>query len=400
MAAKVVLDEAFWSCWEQKRPIRLPGSATTLPELFGLDTVLRAFHRSCLPGCESLSAFKRGEPCVRENFVLAYLDDATLSLSDAERYFPPLLGLCQDLAADLGHVKARLVLEPGTLAPTGPPLLAEGDLLAVQLFGEQRFAVSKPLMQIPISAPRPVPFEAVIGPGDAVFIPQGLEFRASKSPGGPAPFALYLLLTIGGAEQSLESSLSDFLTDVLREKCFSDEADLFFRSAVTKQTPKGAELDPKLSRCAAELVAQLTAERLQQHFAERMAKLREEQTEEAAKVSSMGPLPPGLVFSQSLVRLTPGIRCRCTPGSSVAQFQRGPETLNLPISPSASELIAALSSGEPQPVSSLPCQNPLERIGVCQVLVFKCCLEVLEPRVPSGEQGLPSFTPPSRSRER
>merc|ERR1712139_399329 len=84
-------------------------------------------------------------------------------------------------------------------------------------------------------------------------------------------------------------------------------------------------------------------------------------------------------FSTSYVRITKGVRCECQPGSTRALFTRGSETLPLPIGESASYMISELCDGKPHLVSSLTCVDPLERLCVCQVLIFKKCLEVCSP---------------------
>merc|ERR1711972_150003 len=137
-------------------------------------------------------------------------------------------------------------------------------------------------------------------------------------------------------------------------------------------------LAQRLSRSAAELASHVSAAGLREHYARRMDKLREEQMEGAAKMaaaaSSSGPL--GLT-SQSRVRVAVGVTCRCRAGDSTAYFKRGvSETLNLPIAETASYLIADLSDGAPHAVGSLRCVDPFERLCVCQILVFKGCLEV------------------------
>merc|ERR1712083_697603 len=106
-------------------------------------------------------------------------------------------------------------------------------------------------------------------PGDALYIPSGVECWAVGN--APEEPVLYVLLTLQSNSHSFEMSMGKYLTDILREGDFSKDADLFFRSAVTKQSippratagakdhPAHAELEARSRRCAAELASLLSA---------------------------------------------------------------------------------------------------------------------------------------------
>mmetsp|Transcript_50557 Transcript_50557/g.156455 ORF Transcript_50557/g.156455 Transcript_50557/m.156455 type:complete len:144 (+) Transcript_50557:781-1212(+) len=137
-------------------------------------------------------------------------------------------------------------------------------------------------------------------------------------------------------------------------------------------------------RSAGELASNINVADFRKHFDARMLQLRTDQSKGAegllAGSTTAGPRPPpGIVQMTSLIAVCKGIVCRCQPGTEVAHFKRGSETLNLPIGRSASEMIHRLSDGEPHVVGSLPCDDPIERLCVCQVLLLKGCLEALEP---------------------
>jgi len=404
-----VLTSEFWACLEERRPVHIQQAAARLPGLLGPDDVIAALTRGGDSG--ATASFKRGEPYLRENLFLAYLDQATLRLSDAERHLRPLLELCRALVPAFEYVTARLVLEPPECR--GPNLHTESDLLLLQLWGEQRMTVRRPLGSVPMTAPRPGPLLAPeLQPGDALLLPQGVECQVSsgksEAAGGGGTLGasarssepvLYAVLTLRTGEQSFEASLGRYLTELLREGNFSPEADGFFRSAVTKQGVSGrypppansqpqpaaatGELQQKLARSASELASRITAADFRRHFNSKMQQLREAQGKGAEELLAgsvaAGPLPPpGIIQAHSLVAVCSGIVCRCQPGSDMAYFKRGAETLNLPIAASASELIHRLCDGEPHAVGSLPCEDPVERLCVCQILVFKGCLEVTE----------------------
>jgi len=407
---RAVLTEELWACLEAHRPRRLPNAAPQLLASFSIDDIISAFVRGSDAG--SVAAYKRGEQYMRENIFLSYLDQASLSLTGAECFLQPLLAVCQTLAPALGgHTVARLVLEPPE--GRGPPLVADGDLLLLQLWGEQLLTLRRPTPRLGVAAPRPKPLLAAeLRPGDALVVPGGVEChvtggklsmavaRASPSPDAPWPQegpVLYALLPLGMPEQSLDVALAKYLNDVLLEGSLSQEADSFFRTAVTKHSMperyfssglggsadsatavNQKELAANLSRSATELAGKVSAAGLRKHMADRAKQLRDEQEKSSRKF-----LTETVVGAQHVVRTTSfvclpsAIACHCEKGAAVAHFKRGSETLNLPISPSASALIVRLSDAKPHVVASLPCDDPVERICVCQILIFKGCLELI-----------------------
>lgn len=388
----------FWDGLENRRPVYLPGAAAGLPEIISVDEVVEAFTLGSSSG--NASAHKQGEPYMRDNYFLAYLDNAMLSLKDAEHFFPQFLALCRALAPTFDFVRARLVLEPPDCE--GSHVVADNDLIAVQLWGERRLSLHVQPSGLAVTAPRPEALlKPTLRPGDALFVPKGVECRAaSKPPGAPSISeeptvvgpVLYAILTIGTSEQSFDVSVGQYLTDVLVAGPFSKEADAFFRSAVIKHTvperyckdgavlpdreAARAELEAQLLRCAGELAAQLTATGLRGHYRKRMQQLRSEQLGAAGKVRATGRLPPDGITTRRVVRISRGVKLQCSIGAKVAHFKRGSDTLSLPIAETASALFNALSDGQSHEVGSLPCEDPFEKICVCQVLLFKGCLEV------------------------
>merc|ERR1712182_127496 len=113
-----------------------------------------------------------------------------------------------------------------------------------------------------------------------------------------------------------------------------------------------------------------------------MGKLRSEQSEAAEAIQRQHggdkALPKQRVMERSFVRVARGVSCRCNPGETSALFTRGSDTLRLPIAATASRLISALCDGKAHIVVSLPCDDHVERVCVCQILIFKGCLELAE----------------------
>merc|ERR1719310_569285 len=106
-----------------------------------------------------------------------------------------------------------------------------------------------------------------------------------------------------------------------------------------------------------------------------MQKLRREQMESSKKVGH-GRRAPCTVTTDSKVRIARGVSCKCTPGETVAFFKRGTQTMKLPIARTASYLLSQLSDGQSHLVETLTCEDPVERLCVCQVLIGKECVEI------------------------
>eukprot|EP00435_Cladocopium_sp_Y103_P005249 s1580_g1.t1 len=383
--AQELLTSNFWESRREKRPLYLDGAAKGLLANAGMDEVIEALCKGTRSHLCSTAAHRRGEPHMRENVFMAYLDQATLSLTGAEHYLPWLLAVCKALEAAFGFVSARLLVDP----EDGRLVASESDVLMFQLLGNRRLTVMRPLQGLPVSAPRPKALlEATLGAGDVLYLPAGLEGRPCPGPESVPP-NVYILLTLQSAELSVGFSLCRYLGDLLLQKeHLSAEADAFFRSAMTRRTRDDLakpELDESVQRHARELLSKVTVTDLRKHFESRIQQMRQEQLESAGEVRSLPPLEP-MVLSRSLLRLAQGVRCKCDVGESRALFTRGADTMTLNIAVTASAMLARLSDGKTHHVDSLPCDDPVERVCVCNVLMRKGCLELAE-----------GFKPPKRA---
>jgi hypothetical protein len=388
---KAVLTEEFNEYMRSKKPFHI-SSAVADSDFIQTDAVLTAMAKGSETG--HASAYKGGEPCTRGNFYLAYLDQASLTLTDAERFFPPLLDLCTSFRPTFPYVSARIVIDPPQARI--PTLTADSDMIALQIWGKQRLKICKSIAGLPVTARRPDPLlTPTMCTGDALYVPQGLEVRFEDSPplqhGETREPTMYAVLSVRTNEQELGTSLGKLVVELLGKSEFPSDSDQFLRSAVTKQTvprlshgetsevdiEKRAHIEASLKAGVEEISKQITAARLREHVAKRMEVLYKEQAEGAAKVAKQKvPDVDMRVFATSHVRVARGVVCECYPGQSKALFTRGGETLPLPIAESASYMISELSDGKPHLVSSLTCGDPLERVCVCQILIFKKCLEI------------------------
>lgn len=334
---------------------------------------------------------------------MAYLDGATIALPEAERYLPALLDFCQGLSEFFSFTSATLLLDPPSTKR--PVHSAEGDMFVIQLMGPQDVMLVRSVQGLPMTAPRPTPlFKGELGCGDVLFVPQGLDCRANGSATEPV---IALALTVQTPEQALGPSLSMYMNDMLRQK-LSAETDGFLRSAVTRHTRATFDAtetsrnsyDERMRASAAELASSLSAAGLRAHFEDRMAKMRQAQGESAAKLvqtARQTPLPRNFVTCSSCLQVARGVSLKCTPGDSAAHFKRGTETLSLPIEATASYMLNELSDGAPHELSSLTCADPVERLCVAQVLVFKECIEVHSEAVRSRGLASVSETDPAHA---
>lgn len=392
-----VLTDTFKECLAKQKPLHVPAAAPQLGFIgasspLGLDPVLLALTKGSETG--NVSANRNGQPCMRGNIFLAYLDHATLTMTEAERYLPPLFQLCTGLSPTFDFVTCKLALDPpGTRLAT---MQADADLIVLQLWGVQKAKVCMPVFGLPVTAPRPAPLlSPTLNPGDAVFVPHGLELRFDEpllSENGQSP-TLYAILSVRTGDQSLGTCLGKHIVDVLRETGLPEDADAFLRSAICKASAPRADSDTASADAVAErraaievemksAIAQLrkrvSAASLREHVAGRMEKMRKEQAEGAVKAARQTLRENQVVLNSSYVSVSRGVVCECQPGDSHALFTRGSETLPLPISQSASYMISELCDGVPHLVGSLTCSDPLERLCVAEILVLKDCLEIRE----------------------
>ncbi|CAJ1345523.1 unnamed protein product [Effrenium voratum] len=353
-AAKV-LTPGFSDARAARSPLLVPAAARELLPEIGMDDIIDALCKGTRPELGSTAA--HGE-APSDNVFKAYLDSATLSLHGAEHFLPWLLRLCQAMEPAFGFVSARLIVD----GERGRPQPVERDQLLVQLLGLQRLTLIRPVQGLPVTAPRPQPLlEGTLEAGDVLYVPACVDCR--QAPSASRMPNVYVLVSLQSAELSLEFSLCKFMADLLLEQPKSSEADAFFRTSVTRQTKRELkekpELEGSVQRFARELASKVTAAGLRKHFESRMSQLRKEQTESVAEVQALGSSGPR-VLSRSLLRMTRGVQCRCSAGSSRAFFTRGSDTMTLNIA------------------------DPIERICVCNVLMRKGCLELVD------------FSPPNR----
>ena len=128
-----------------------------------------------------------------DRLVRLFADGSTLVLQALHRVWPPILDFCQRLAAELGHpVQANAYITP----PQNQGFSAHydvHDVFVLQLEGEKRWRIHRPVFESPLrdqpwndhktdvarQGQQPALIEAVLRPGDCLYLPRGYLHAAS-----------------------------------------------------------------------------------------------------------------------------------------------------------------------------------------------------------------------------
>jgi ribosomal protein L16 Arg81 hydroxylase len=128
-----------------------------------------------------------------DSLVRLFADGSTLVLQALHRVWPPILQFCQQLAAELGHpVQANAYVTP----PQNRGFSAHydvHDVFVLQLAGEKRWQIHPPVLVSPLRdqpwtdrtadvkkrAGDPPLIEAVLKPGDCLYLPRGYLHAAT-----------------------------------------------------------------------------------------------------------------------------------------------------------------------------------------------------------------------------
>jgi bifunctional lysine-specific demethylase and histidyl-hydroxylase NO66 len=156
-----------------------------------------------------------------------FSDGATVVLQSLQRWWAPVAAFCADLERSLGHaVQANAYLTPGGATGLAPHHDTH-DVFVLQVHGTKHWTVREAIVDAPLGGQRsdhaaaarqPVLFDAVLAPGDVLYLPRGVVHSAS------AQDRTSLHLTIG--------VLATTATDVLRRIVATATEDPRFRRAL------------------------------------------------------------------------------------------------------------------------------------------------------------------------
>jgi len=128
-----------------------------------------------------------------DKLVRLFADGSTLVLQALHRVWPPVLEFCQRLAAELGHpVQANAYVTP----PQNQGFSAHydvHDVFVLQIEGEKRWRIHRPVLESPLRdqpwadrkaqvekrAQEPPLIEALLRPGDCLYLPRGFLHAAT-----------------------------------------------------------------------------------------------------------------------------------------------------------------------------------------------------------------------------
>jgi hypothetical protein len=128
-----------------------------------------------------------------DRLVQLFADGSTLVLQALHRVWPPILEFCQQLAGELGHpVQANAYVTP----PQNQGFSAHydvHDVFVLQIEGEKQWRIHPPVLESPLrdqpwndrkssvekQAQEPPVLEAVLSPGDCLYLPRGYLHAAT-----------------------------------------------------------------------------------------------------------------------------------------------------------------------------------------------------------------------------
>jgi len=362
----VLTAKFFENHWE-KAPLHYRASeqgrqGNRLAEGFSVDD-MATILRKCGP---SLKMFKQGQPCNSDNFILGYLDGASLIVNQVDRYNKTLFDLCRTMAErHFLHVFGVAYLTPSSSQAVRLHN-DDQDVFLLQVWGRKNWRIRQAPKLLPyteemVGKDTPVPeemlrdvvMEFTMEPHDVLYIPRGYLHEAAT---GEEP-SLHITVTIPTSDycwgvQLTKHLLQRFLQQEVPRDLYSFD--------------EGA-LEEKLQGVLKDWTSSLRVDDVLDAFDERMERTNAGQLQQFEKAQAAELRP--WVTEDSRVRLMYGVSCWCEPDGEVAIFSRASDgqKLEMPIASSAAALIRSLTS-KPQRVTDLPCRDALERIFVLQVL--------------------------------
>jgi len=359
---------------ERDRPVNL------LPEALSVDDVVTLLQ-VCGP---NLKMFKSGSPVDIDNFMVGYLEGASLIVNQADRCNTTLYQLSRVLAQmHFHHVFGVVYLTP---ADSQAVRLHndDQDVFLLQVWGKKRWTI-RPAPQLLIyteemlGKEEPVPenlvgepvMEFTIEPGDVLYMPRGYLHEATT---GTEP-SLHITITVPSSDYCWGVQLVKHLLQEMHTDKLPSAPSL--RGSMCNRSSKGEDspFDKDLSKVIGTWADKLSPERVLETFQQRMARTNEGQERQYAHIAQAKTGP--CVTEHCRVRLMYGVHAEVYEDMEYAVFRRSTDgqELEMPIGKTAVPLIHSLTS-RPQRVRDLPGEDAFERICVLQMLVQSGVLQV------------------------
>jgi lysine-specific demethylase/histidyl-hydroxylase NO66 len=165
-----------------------------------------------------------------DKLVRLFADGATMVLQALHRVWPPIITLCQQLAAELGHpVQANAYVTPPQNQGFSNHYDVH-DVFVLQIEGEKQWTIHEPVHQAPLrdqpwtdrraaverrARQEPV-LETVLRPGDCLYLPRGF-LHAAKALGGVSAHltvGIHVWTRHAIADQLVDQALRQAVADV------------------------------------------------------------------------------------------------------------------------------------------------------------------------------------------
>ena len=164
-----------------------------------------------------------------DKLVQLFADGSTMVLQALHRVWPPIIALCQQLAAELGHpVQANAYVTPPQNQGFSNHYDVH-DVFVLQIEGEKRWQIHAPVLDAPLRdqpwsdrkraveqrAAQPPLIEAVLKPGDCLYLPRGF-LHAAEALGGVSThvtIGVHVWTGYALAEQLMRQALSAVAQD-------------------------------------------------------------------------------------------------------------------------------------------------------------------------------------------
>lgn len=394
--------EKHWETFPVHRSAAKNGKrANQLPDVLNVDDIMALIRSSG----SSLKMFKQGDPYDLDNFLIGYLDGASLIVNQADRLNPSLLGMCKHLAKlHFHHVFGVMYLTP----PNSQAVRIHSDdqdVFLFQVWGTKRWTIRNSPQRLPyteemLGKDTPVPenlitepvLEFTMEPHDVLYIPRGYLHEANT---GDGELSLHITVTIPTSDYCWGVQTVKHFIHTVHQRSLPPPTQALLAGSMSPHGAAGQQLsddvlDEQLSELMKAWTTEMKVKGVLDAFDQRMARTNEGQVREgersvAARAESDKRRP--VVTEGSRVKLAYGITCECEEDSEIAVFTRAGDGrhLHLDIKKSAAPLIRSLT-GKPQLVADLPCLDGFERACVLQLLLHHQVIQLL---LPAEEESAP-----------
>ncbi|HYP46488.1 MAG TPA: cupin domain-containing protein [Propionibacteriaceae bacterium] len=232
-----------------------------------------------------------GDQVSDDKLVRLFAEGSTLVLQALHRVWPPVLALCQQLAAELGHpVQANAYVTPPQNQGFSNHYDVH-DVFVLQIEGEKRWIIHSPVLESPLrdqpwsdrraaveqrAQERPL-LETVLRPGDCLYLPRGF-LHAAQALGGVSTH-----LTIGVHTWTGFHLAEQLMGQALRT--VAQRPDVRSSLAVGTSFSDGREVRDDVERVRAALL-----EAVRQVDPEQLAATMQQQALNSSRAAPVGPL--------------------------------------------------------------------------------------------------------------